>query len=89
MRREQAEAKVRLKRGEMSLAEFFEKADQNESLGAMRPLSLLEALPAMGKVKARRIFEESGIAPTRRVRGLGSKQREALLTLVSDRSARS
>ncbi len=33
----------------------------------------------MGKVKARKVMEEIGIADNRRVQGLGSQQREALL----------
>ena len=42
-------------------------------------LSLLESLPGVGKVKARRIMEDIGISETRRVRGLGPQQRQALL----------
>jgi hypothetical protein len=33
----------------------------------------------MGKVKAKRLMEEIGIHETRRLRGLGSRQRQALL----------
>ena len=40
---------------------------------------MLESLPGVGKVKARRTMEEIGISETRRVRGLGDQQREALL----------
>jgi ribosomal protein S13 len=40
---------------------------------------MLESLPGVGKVKARRIMEEIGIADSRRVRGLGPQQRAALL----------
>ena len=40
---------------------------------------MLESLPGVGKVKARRIMEEIGISETRRVAGLGAQQREALL----------
>ncbi|CAN5208341.1 hypothetical protein BH20ACT3_BH20ACT3_10890 [soil metagenome] len=40
---------------------------------------MLESLPGVGKVKARRTMEEIGIAETRRVRGLGTQQRDALL----------
>ncbi len=40
---------------------------------------MLESLPGVGKVKARRTMEEIGISETRRVRGLGVQQREALL----------
>ena len=37
---------------------------------------MLESLPGVGKVKARRTMEEIGISETRRVRGLGAQQRD-------------
>jgi ribosomal protein S13 len=40
---------------------------------------MLEALPGVGKVKARATMEEIGIAETRRVRGLGPHQAQALI----------
>jgi len=45
----------------------------------MKVLAVLEALPGTGKVKARRLMEHVGISETRRLQGLGAKQREALL----------
>ena len=49
----------------------------------MKVLAVLESLPGVGKVKARRTMEEIGIGDTRRVRGLGAQQREALLAAFS------
>jgi ribosomal protein S13 len=48
-------------------------------LGKMKVSALLEALPKVGKVKAQEIMTELEIAPTRRLRGLGDRQRKALL----------
>jgi ribosomal protein S13 len=45
----------------------------------MKVVTLLESLPGVGKVRARRLMEEIGISESRRVRGLGGQQREALL----------
>ena len=45
----------------------------------MKVTALLEALPKVGKVKAQEIMTELEIAPTRRLRGLGDRQRRALL----------
>ena len=45
----------------------------------MKVLAVLESLPGVGKVKARRTMEEVGISETRRVRGLGEQQRSKLL----------
>ena len=72
-----AEIKARLKMGSMSLSDVFESDDPN--VGKLKVVSMLEALPGVGKVKARRLMEEIGIADNRRVQGLGAQQRAALL----------
>ncbi len=54
-------------------------AETDEVLGKMKVSALLEALPKVGKVKAQEIMTELEIAPTRRLRGLGDRQRKALL----------
>ena len=72
-----AEIKARLKDNRMTLAEALASDDPN--VGKLKVLSLLESLPRWGKVKARKVMEEIGIADNRRVQGLGSKQRTELL----------
>lgn len=72
-----ADVKARLKIGSMSLAEAL--ASDDPAVGKLKVVSLLEALPGLGKVKARRLMEEIGIADNRRVQGLGPQQRAALL----------
>ena len=79
MRRERAELKDHLKSGRVSLKELLRQAESNETVGKMKVLAALEALPGTGKVKARRLMEQVGISETRRLQGLGAKQREALL----------
>jgi DNA uptake protein ComE-like DNA-binding protein len=74
-----AELKERLKLGSLSLAQALETADKDDTIGKLKVLAMLESLPGVGKVKARRIMEEIGIADSRRVRGLGPQQRLALL----------
>ena len=39
---------------------------------------LLQSMPGLGKVRARQVMERLGIAESRRVRGLGTKQVAAL-----------
>ncbi len=79
VRRERAEVKEKLKLGSMTLAELLDAADESEVVGKMKVLSVLESLPGLGKVKARRMMETVGISESRRLQGLGSNQREALL----------
>jgi ribosomal protein S13 len=49
----------------------------------MKVKAVLTSMPGLGKVKSYRLMEELGIAENRRMRGLGSKQREALLAALS------
>ena len=77
-RRARAELKERLKRGGTSLSEVLEQADSDEVLGKMKVSALLEAM-GVGKVRAQQIMERLEIAPSRRLRGLGDRQRKALL----------
>jgi hypothetical protein len=78
-RRARAEIKERLKMGSTSLSELFDQAADNDTVGKMKVLSVLESLPRLGKVKARRLLEEVGISETRRLQGLGKHQRQELL----------
>lgn len=78
-RRARAELKERLKLGSVTLAEVLQQGQDDELVGKTKVLAVLESLPGVGKVKARRTMEEIGIAESRRVRGLGVQQREALL----------
>ena len=78
-RRARAEVKERLKLGSLTLTALLSEAEKDEIVGRMKVLSVLESLPGIGKVKARRIMEEIGITDTRRVQGLGAIQRKRLI----------
>lgn len=78
-RRARAEVKNQLKSEKLSLRELLTK-ENDDVVGKMKVSSVLESLPGVGKVRARRIMERLDISTTRRVRGLGAKQRDALLT---------
>jgi hypothetical protein len=78
-RRQRAELKEKLKMGSTTLRELLDSAERDDVIGKMKVVSVLESLPGVGKVKARRYMDEIGISDTRRVRGLGTQQREALL----------
>ncbi|MGW4981623.1 integration host factor, actinobacterial type [Streptomyces mirabilis] len=76
-RKERAEIKDALKHGKLSLREVL--AEPSESVGKMQVLALLAALPGIGKVRAQKTLTELEISESRRVRGLGSNQKERLL----------
>jgi ribosomal protein S13 len=65
------------------LKELLDQGQNNEVIGKMKVLAVLESLPGLGKVKARRVMDEVGISDTRRVQGLGEQQRRKLLEKLS------
>lgn len=78
-RKARAELKVRLKSSGTSLDEVLADGGSDEVVGKMKVVAVLEAMPGVGKVRAQRIMERLEISPSRRVRGLGAKQRQALV----------
>ncbi len=78
-RRRRAEVKSLLKSGSLTLSGLFEEADNDPILAGIKVTAVLTSMPKTGKVKAAQIMEECGISENRRVRGLGPKQRTALL----------
>jgi hypothetical protein len=81
-RKARAELKDRLKMGSLTLREVLDSGDSDEVVGKTKMLTVLESLPGLGKVKARRLLDEIGIADTRRVKGLGDNQRARLLEVI-------
>jgi hypothetical protein len=83
-RKRRAELKGQLKSEKVSLREVLTRQG-DEVVGKMKVSAVLESLPGVGKVRAKRIMERLDISATRRVRGLGAKQKESLLTEFSKR----
>lgn len=77
-RKERAEVKDRLKHGKATVADVLKQGETDDVIGKMKVSALVEAVPGIGKVKAAQLMKRLGIAETRRVRGLGDRQREAL-----------
>lgn len=77
-RKKRAMVKESLRSGQTNLRELLAKTADGV-VGKMKVSSVLEALPGVGKVRARKIMERIEISGTRRMRGLGTKQKDALL----------
>jgi hypothetical protein len=77
-RKKRAELKEKLKSGGMSLQDVLSRRG-DEIVGKMKVSAVLESMPGVGKVRARKLMERLDISASRRVRGLGNKQKEALL----------
>lgn len=78
-RRVRAEVKLRLKTSATTLAEVIGEARVNEVVAKLRVVDLLLAMPGVGKVRAQNIMQRIGIAESRRLRGLGAHQVDALI----------
>ncbi|RYV52886.1 integration host factor, actinobacterial type [Pengzhenrongella frigida] len=78
-RQARAEVKNRLKFSQGTLSDVIAQGQQDDVIGKLKVVALLESLPGVGKVKARAIMTEVGISETRRVRGLGPHQVKALV----------
>ena len=78
-RRQRAEVKEKLKAGGLTLKELFDQGDADTTIAKLKVVSVLESLPGVGKVKARRLMQELDISESRRLRGLGDNQRRRLL----------
>lgn len=78
VRSQRAKIRQDLKAGRTGIREVLEQVD-NDVVAKMRVAYLLESLPRIGKVRTRKIMNEIGIDETRRIQGLGSRQKQALL----------
>ena len=78
-RRVRAEAKQLLKMGTITFPELLQRAEDDDLIAGIKVGSVLESIPGMGKVKAKRLLEDLRIADNRRLRGLTERQRTDLL----------
>jgi hypothetical protein len=84
-RRERARVRAALRERSLHPVDVLLGAGEDPVWSTMRVLWLLEAVPGIGPVRAGRIMESVGIAHSRRIQGLGERQRTALIALLEDR----
>lgn len=82
MRQKRAALKDKLKSGQLSAADVLADVE-NPVAARMKVSALIEALPGYGKAKSAKLLEDLGISESRRVQGLGSRQREDLIKALS------
>lgn len=76
-RRARAALRERIAAGELAVDEVLSITDPLVS--RMHVRTLIEAVPGFGKAKARSLMARLHIPENRRVKGLGSRQRQALV----------
>ena len=72
-RHARAELRANIKSGKVTLEEVLDSDDPIAN--RMKVSALIESLPGYGKAKATKIMDELGISASRRVKGLGARQR--------------
>ncbi|MDA3937527.1 MAG: integration host factor, actinobacterial type [Actinomycetota bacterium] len=77
-RQKRAALRAKIKDGDMTFVDVMSKSD-DPIVARMKVATLLESLPGYGKAKAAKIMTELEISESRRVQGLGSRQRDALM----------
>lgn len=78
VRSEWAKIRHNLKNGTTTIREVLANIN-DDVIARMRVVYLLESLPHIGKIKTRKIMSDIGIDVTRRIQGLGSRQKQALI----------
>ena len=73
-----AEIREQLKTGKLTVKEVLAMKD-DPVIGRMKVVTFIETLPGFGKAKAEKLMKELQIAESRRLRGLGTRQYNALL----------
>lgn len=73
-----AEIRDDLKSGKLNVEQVLDMKD-DPVVGRMKVSTLIETMPGYGKAKAEKVMKELQIAESRRLRGLGERQRTALL----------
>lgn len=84
-RRERARIRAAIVAGELSVAEVMAGAEDNAVWAALPVAWLLECIPGVGGIRAAQLMAGARIARTRRVRGLGVRQRATLLRSLEAR----
>lgn len=77
-RKARAELRRKIKDGEITVSEVLADVE-NPVVARMKVSTLIESLPGYGKAKAAKLMNELEISETRRIKGLGTRQREELL----------
>jgi hypothetical protein len=69
-----------IKSGAETIPAVLDRAQSDPVAGKTKVSQLVRALPGYGLTKTRALRREAGVPEDRRAAGLGSRQREALLT---------
>ncbi|MDO4850261.1 MAG: integration host factor, actinobacterial type [Actinomycetota bacterium] len=83
MRTARAELHDQMKSGQVTLGEVLERSEE-PFIARMKVSALIESLPGYGKARSAEVMDTLQISPSRRIQGLGVRQRAALKEYFKD-----
>ncbi len=83
VRSQRAQIRQNLKDKKTTIGEVLANSE-DDVVAKMRVTYLLESLPRIGKIKTKKIMNDIGIDETRRIQGLGIRQRKALIEKLNN-----
>ena len=83
-RHARAELRSKIKDGKISITEILNTVD-DPVIDKLKVKDMISSLPGYGAAKVTKIMEELGISDTRRIKGLGTRQKEALIERLSSK----
>lgn len=81
-RHARAELRAKIKNGDITIEEVL-TTEGDAVIDKLKVKDMIASLPGYGKAKVTNIMEELNISDTRRVKGLGSRQRAELIERLS------
>ncbi len=82
-RKIRSEFKLQVKNKQIRWHEAFESTE--EAIQKMRIKELLESIPSFGSTRAENILDQIGISHSRRIKGIGIRQKKELLKMLERR----
>ncbi len=83
-RHARAELRAKIKEGKISVEEIL-TTEGNPVIDKLKVKDMIASLPGYGKAKVAKIMEELNISDTRRIKGLGARQRAELIERFSEK----
>jgi hypothetical protein len=82
IRSERADIRANIKAGNLGICGLLDMADNgNKAASGMRVKQLISSMPGYGSARTKQVMSALGISESRRVGGLGVRQRTALVEL--------
>ncbi|MBK5650143.1 MAG: integration host factor [Rhizobium sp.] len=84
-RKKRAALKNKAKEGGYTFSEILEMAEEDETVKRTRVMEILRSMPKIGQIKAQQIMDDLEIAHSRKLGGLGKRQKDELLKFFGEK----